>query len=450
MRFFSSLPRSRVAVVGFGYIGTCLGVALADRGNTVVGVDSDHDLVDDLRAGRSPVPEPGLAEAMATCVGSSRLSFTTDYDVTRDVDVVLITVGTPVDESGAVVITALEQACRELCSRLRPGQLVVVKSTVAPGTTRTLVAPILAGSGLVPDQDFGLAYCPERLSEGCALAQLGELPVVVGGLGEDSANAAAAFWRSAMEVSVQVVASADVAEVVKLASNWWIDCNVAIANELARFCAGFDVDVLDVIRTANSLPKGDGRVNILLPSVGVGGSCLTKDPWMTWRAGRDRGVALETIETARRINDAMPEYTSVTIFDELLKMGRDPATARVAILGVAFKSGTGDMRNTPVREVVRSLQAAGPELRVFDPLADPAEIEAELGLSPSRNLDAAVAGVDAVAVLAGHRPFREIDMMWLRDRVAMPCLVFDGRMYYPRAEIERMTRLGFRYRGIGR
>ena len=450
MRFFSGLPSSRIAVVGFGYVGSCLGVALADRGHTVVGVDSDHDLVEDLRAGRSRVPEPGLAEALARWAGSPRLSFATDYDVTRNADVVLIAVGTPVDASGVLLTAALEHACRELSSRLRPGQLVVVKSTVAPGTMRTLVAPVLAGSGLVPGQDFGLAHCPNRLAEGSALAQLRELPVVVGGYGRESADAAAAFWRSALDVPVQVVSTVDVAEVVKLASNWWIDANIAIANELARFCARLDIDVLEVIGAANSLPKGDGRVNILLPGPGVGGSCLVKDSWMAWRAGRDRGVALNTVETARRINDAMPEYTCETILDELVKMGRDPASARVAVLGAAFKNGTGDLRNTPVREVVRSLRAAGPQVRVFDPLADQAELEAELGLAPAPDLDDAVAGAHAVAVLAGHQPFREIDPLWLRDRVAMPCLVFDGRLYCTRAEIDRLEALGFRYRGIGR
>lgn len=171
---------------------------------------------------------------------------------------------------------------------------------------------------------------------------------------------------------------------------------------------------------------------------------------MAWRTGRDRGVTLHTVETARRINDAMPEYTCEMILDELVKMGRDPASARVAVLGAAFKSGTGDLRNTPVREVVRSLRAAGPEVRVFDPLADPAEIEAELGLAPVRDLDAAVAGAHAVAVLAAHQPFREIDPVWLCDRVAMPCLVFDGRAYYARAEIDHLESLGFRYCGIGR
>ncbi|MBF6329817.1 nucleotide sugar dehydrogenase [Nocardia transvalensis] len=439
-----------MAVVGFGYVGSCLGVTLAERGFTVVGIDNDVGVIEGLRAGRSRIPEPGLAEALARLVGSSHLTFTTDYDAVRSVDVVVVTVGTPVDEAGALSTAPLEQVCHQLAPRLRRGQLVILKSTVAPGVTRTLVASLLAGSGLRPGEDFGLAYCPERLAEGAALAQLRELTVVVGGYDLASAEAAARFWRTGLNVPVHEVPSADVAEIVKLATNWWIDANIAIANELARLCAAFDVDVLEVIGAASSLPKGGGHVNILLPSVGVGGSCLTKDPWMAWRAGRDRGVTLHTIETARQVNDAMPEFSHGLIRDELVKMGRDPAAARIAILGVSFKNDTGDLRNTPVRGVVDALRAAGTEFRVYDPLADPTEVRAVLGVDPAASLAEAVAGVDAVAVLAGHRPFHGIDMEWLRDQVTMPCLVFDGRIYYPPERIERLRALGFRYRGVGR
>jgi UDP-N-acetyl-D-mannosaminuronic acid dehydrogenase len=436
--------------VGFGYIGSCLGVTLADRGLTVVGIDSDLSMIAELRSGRCAIPEPGLAEAIGRLAGSPRLTFTDDHDAVREVDVVVITVGTPVDQDGALVTAQLEDVCRQLAPRLRAGQLVILKSTVSPGITRTVVAPLLEGGGLQHGRDFGLAYCPERLAEGSALAQLRELTVVVGGCGPDSSAAAARFWRTALDVPVQTVPTSDIAEIVKLATNWWIDANIAMTNELAQFCALFEVDVLEVIAAANTLPKGGGHVNILLPSVGVGGSCLTKDPWMTWRAARDRGARLHTIETARRVNDEMPEYAFEVIRSELVKMGKDPASAKVAILGASFKSDTGDLRDTPVKGVVRALRGIGAEVRVFDPLADPAEIDAELGCPPAPTFEHAVAGADCVAVLAGHRAFHDIVLERLRELVAMPCLVFDGRMYYPPETIRRLRELGFGYRGIGR
>lgn len=439
-----------VAVVGFGYIGSCLGTALAERGTRVVALDSHASLIDDLRAGRCRTPEPGMAEALGAVRRQGRVRFTTDYAALSDVNVVVITVGTPTAADGTLLTGQLTAVCRELAPRLRRGQLVIVRSTVAPGVTRTLVVPLLEESGLVEGEDFGVAYCPERLAEGTALAEVRELPVVVGGCSESSGVAAAEFWRQTLGVDVLNVASVDVAELVKLATNWWIDANIAIANELAQFCTAHGVDVLDVVAAANSLPKGSGNVNVLLPSVGVGGACLTKDPWMTWQAAQRRGVQLRTIETARRVNDDMPGVACRLIGDGLVRLGKDLAGARIAVLGVAFKNDTGDLRRTPVQGVVAGLRAAGAKVRLFDPMAEPAEIRELFGCLPEATLDAAVAGADAVAVLAGHRQFHAIDLDWLRDAVSMPCLMFDGRMYWPADTVRRIERLGFGFCGIGR
>ncbi|WP_236743308.1 MULTISPECIES: nucleotide sugar dehydrogenase [Nocardiopsis] len=436
--------------MGFGYVGCCLGVALAENGITVVGIENDPALVARLRAGQCPVPEPGVTEALARLAGSPDLSFTTDYDGLLDADVVVITVGTPVDEHGSLMTEQLERVCEQVAPRLRPGRLVIVKSTVVPGTTRTLVAPLLEHGGLTQERDFGLVCCPERLAEGEALAQIGELPVVVGGSGPEGVAAAARFWERVLSVPTRVLPSSDAAETVKLATNWWIDANVAMANELAQFCAAFDIDVTDVIGASNSLPKGAGNVNILQPGIGVGGACLTKDPWMAWRAAMDRGVRLRTIDTARRVNDGMPAYTAEMILEELVKLGRDPAAAEIAVLGVAFKGGTGDLRNTPVKEVVGHLRGAGARVRMYDPLVDPDRMRAEMGATVADSLDDAVRGTDAVALLAGHPQFRDVPPERLRDLVPAPALVFDGRSYFTAEEIARLRELGFHYRGVGR
>lgn len=439
-----------VAVVGFGYVGSCLGVTLAERGMHVVAIDQDQSTVDELLRGECRIPEPGLARAVAHLTASSRLHATTDYAAASDADVVLIAVGTPVDPHRGLIADQLIDACMRLAPRLRRGQLVILKCTVPPATTRTLVAPLLEAGGLVHEVDFGLAFCPERLAEGEALQQLTRLPVVVGGCGPASTEAAGRFWAYALGVPVHPVPSPETAELVKLATNWWIDTNVAIANELARYCATLKVDVLDVVSRANALPKGQSTVNLLLPSIGVGGQCLTKDPWMAWRDARDRGVDLTTVETARRVNDDMPAYAADVITDELIKMGRDPAASTVAILGVAFKNNTGDLRSTPVHGVVNGLRASGVRVRLFDPLADPDQVVRWFGVPPATTLEGAVAVADCIAVLAGHDEFRTVDFARLRHGVAMPCLVFDGRMYYPPDTIRQLREWGYEYRGIGR
>lgn len=450
MRFLPDSREPKVAIIGFGYVGCCLGVTLADQGLYVTGIDRNPHLVSELNAGRCHISEPGLPEALEKLRGTSRLTFSTEYDAIEDADVVVIAVGTPIGPDRSLITEQLEEVCVTLAPQLRRGQLVVLKSTVAPGTTRGLVRPLLEGGGLVQGNDFGLVFCPERLSEGNALSELRELPIIVGGCDPESTHSATEFWKRALNVPVCEYTSLEVAEIVKLADNWWIDHNIALANDLARLCDVFRVDVLQVITGANSLPKGTGRVNILLPSVGVGGYCLTKDPWITWNAARERGVRLRTIETGRAVNDAMPAYTHETISAELVRAGWDPKHAKVAVLGAAFKNNTGDLRSTPVKPVVDGLLAAGVTVSLFDPLANPAELRSLMGVEASATLEEAVDGAHCLAVLAGHEPFRQLDFAALRECVPSPCLIFDGRAYYSQETIDELRRLGFDYRGIGR
>jgi dTDP-alpha-D-glucose dehydrogenase len=450
MEFLPEDRKPSVAVVGFGYVGSCLGATLAERGVRVFGIDSNPRLIEEMRAGHCRFNEPGLAEAIERGRGSGTLTLSTDYAAVQSADVVIIAVGTPVDANRSIVTDHLEAVCASLAPQLRTGHLIILKSTVAPGTTTGLVRPLLEKSGLVQGRDFGLAFCPERLAEGNALAQFRTIPIVIGGCDDASAAAAREFWLGAMGVEVLPFASPEIAELVKLTDNWWIDANIALANELARLCGPLGVDVLDVIAGANSLPKGSSHVNVLLPSVGVGGSCLTKDPWILWSAGREHGVRLRVAETAREVNDAMPGYAHDLIVDGVAGLGKDPTSAKVAVLGLAFKNNTNDLRHTPVRPVVEALRASCGQVAIYDHLVADDAARAEFGLQPSPSMHDAVQNADCVAVLAGHDRFRDLDFVDLARRVSMPCLVIDGRAYYPRQTIEQMRGLGFVYRGIGR
>ncbi|MFF3444691.1 nucleotide sugar dehydrogenase [Streptosporangium sp. NPDC002721] len=450
MRFLPDRENITAAVLGLGYVGSCVAAVLADRGVNVIGVDTDPVLVEELNSGHCRFSEAGLPELVARHAGTGRLRVTTSYEGVSEADVVIVAVGTPTGERGVMKESQLRGACEELGRHIRPGQLLVFKSTVPPGVTRTLALPLLERGGLVCGEDFGLAFCPERLSEGTALRELRSFPIIVGGWCADSTQAAVEFWRRAVGVEVIPVASLEAAEMVKLADNWWIDHNIALANELARLCAALEVDVLDIISAANSIPKGNGNVNILLPSVGVGGSCLTKDPWMVWLAARQRGIDLLTIPAAREVNDSMPGYTSELIVEELVKLGRSPVGAKVAVLGLAFKNNTGDLRETPVRPVVEELRRVGAEVTLYDPLVDGDEAEKLFGLPQAPSLEEAVRGADCLAILAWHREFQDIDFAELRERVAPSCAVVDGRAYYPRETIDLLRETGFAYRGIGR
>ncbi|WP_328450766.1 MULTISPECIES: nucleotide sugar dehydrogenase [unclassified Amycolatopsis] len=448
MRFLPDHDQLRVAVIGFGYVGSCIAATLADRGFDVVGVDTDPRLLDELARGHCRFAEEGLADLIFQGLADGHLRVTTEIADAAEADVILISVGTPVREDGSLAEEQLRGACRALSPHLRPGQLIVLKSTVPPGTTRGIVLPLLEESGLTGGVDFGLAFTPERLAEGTALRELRTFPIVAGGLGADSEAAAEAFWRRALDVEVIPRDSLEAAEIVKLASNWWIDLNIALANELAKFCALYGVDVLDVITAANTIPKGAGNVNILLPSVGVGGSCLTKDPWMVWRSADRRGLQIRTAPAGREVNAGMPEYTAQLAVDELVRQGKNPTGSKVAVLGLAFKNDTGDLRATPTVGAVKTLAKAGLTVTVHDPLVDPDAAEELFGVRPTASLEEAVRDADCVAILALHRDFHDIDFAALP--VAENCLVLDGRAYYPKEKIAELRAAGYVYRGIGR
>lgn len=293
-----------------------------------------------------------------------------------------------------------------------------------------------------------MAFCPERLAEGRAIAEFQSIPVVVGGVDPDSTHAAAAFWREALEVEVVEVSSSLGAELVKLADNLWIDLNIALANELAQLCDRLgEVDVLEVIRAANTLPKVDHNVNILVPSIGVGGYCLTKDPWFVHSMGAQLGLDLQTPQVSRRVNDGMAAYAA-DLMDRTL--GGPANGRRITVLGVAFKSDTGDCRFTPTVPVMEALLAKGYELTAYDPYVDPRTSDCELPVPLDSDIGSAVADADCVAYFTGHQQFKDVPMSWLAQRVKPGALIFDGRMYFSPDTIEEISALGLRYKGVGR
>ncbi|MHB8351542.1 MAG: nucleotide sugar dehydrogenase [Thermoplasmata archaeon] len=412
-----------VAMVGFGYVGTILGAYLASRGFRVTAIESQPEVVRSLNEGKIHIQEAGLEAALAPLLASGRLTVTGAPEAIRNASTIILTVGTPLGRGIAPDLSALRQAARDIAPHLHDGQLVIVKSTVPPGTTRRVIAPLLEGAGGSAGKSFHLAYCPERLSEGNALKEVPALPVVVSGISESSARAAEAFWEAAGLRTIRV-GTLEAGEIVKLADNVWIDVTVALTNELAQVCEALDVDALDVIRAANTLAKGSGHVNYLHPGIGVGGSCLTKDPWFftDLAASLNREVILPA--AGRRVNEAVPARVAVVIAAELGRRGPGP-NPRVAVLGFAFKGSTGDTRHTPVRALVGQLAAAGCAVALHDPWIDADRLRAESGLVADPTIEACVKGASCVVIAANHPEFLNLSPDRLGG-VAPGCFVYDG------------------------
>jgi dTDP-alpha-D-glucose dehydrogenase len=440
--------RSGIAVVGFGYIGTVIGAVLADRGWPVTGIDVRQNVVDEINLGKTTVPEPGLNELVSRSVGVGRLGATTDFGAIADNDFIIVTVGTPLGPDFEPIVDDITAAARAVGEHLHRGHIVILKSTVPPDTTETLVRPILEeASGLRAGVDFGLAFCPERLAEGQAIRELTSIPVVVGAVDERSARACTTLWRHALGVDSVVVDRPRTAEMVKLADNLWVDLNVALANELAKVCDRLGIDALQVIEAANTMPKGGSPANILRPSMGVGGYCLTKDPWFVDHLGKSVGLDLEIPRTSRTVNDTMPAYTYGLLQQLLADQGKTVEASRIAVLGIAFKNNTGDCRLTPTKYVVALLEESGCELSVHDPWV-PTEEAVEVTKIPlTADIESAVEGADALVVLAGHRQFHQIPLVRLAELTAARCVFLDGRNSFDPAAVRAA---GFVYKGIGR
>ncbi len=393
---------SKVCVIGLGYIGLPTASTLATHGLQVVGVDINTEVVDILRNGGVHISEPGLRQLVREAVESGRLKVS---DTPEAADAFIIAVPTPFYEhqqgsfNGQTYrladMRAVTSATESIVAHLRPGNLVVLESTSPPCTTMDLVRPILERSGLKAGADFHLAYSPERVLPGRILQELSENARVIGGVDAESAVAGKDLYAHFVKGEI-VLTDATTAEMVKLMENTYRDINIAIAIEFSRLAERFGVDIWEAISIANRHP----RVKILNPGPGVGGHCISVDPWFLVEAAPD---LTQLISTARHVNDEQPQYVL-----ELVKTaaGSDLRGKRIAALGLAFKPDVDDLRESPAIEVARQLTQAGAKVRVYEPYKLDAVIP---GVFSASTLDEAVAEAEVIILLVGHRELKELD-----------------------------------------
>ena len=385
--------RRDVAIVGAGYVGVPLAQVFAEAGKAVVLVDVDASRVERLNRGESYI-EDVSSETLRTLVESGRVTATTDYDAVREVDAILIALPTPLSRQREPDLRILVSAAEELATRLRPGQLVVLESTTYPGTTREQVLPPLErGSGLRAGQDFHLAFSPERVDPGREDWTTKNVPKVVGGIDEASTEAAAEFYASAMD-TVHRVSSPEAAELTKLLENIFRSVNIALVNELAQLCDRMGIDVWEVVEAAATKPFGFMSFQ---PGPGLGGHCIPVDPfYLTWKA-REFGFYTEFIELAGKVNESMPYFCRSVVSQALNhSLERSLKGSRILVLGVSYKPGIGDTRESPALKLIELLQNAGSRVSYHDPHVPALP---ELGLS-SVPLEAD--SYDCIAIVTDH------------------------------------------------
>ncbi len=381
----------KIGVIGLGYVGLPLAVAFAEEGHEVVGLDSDGRKMATLGEGRSYV-EDVSEEALRRVAGNLRPS--TDYADLASCHAVIVCVPTPLTSSREPDLTFLIDSASSLARVLQPEQLVVLESTTYPGTTRERLLPVLEESGLAGGRDFHLAFSPERIDPGRTDYTVRTTPKLVGGLTERCAERARELYSEICD-EVVVVSTPETAELAKLLENIFRSVNIALVNELAQLCDRLGIDVWEVVDAAATKPFGFMRFE---PGPGMGGHCLPVDPFYLAFKAREADFYPEFIELAGKINQAQPQFCVERIERALNDVSKPVKGSRILILGVSYKRGVGDVRESPALKIIRRLRELGAEIDYHDPHVPQL---GELGLSSS-DLKASVPAADLVAIVTAH------------------------------------------------
>jgi UDP-N-acetyl-D-glucosamine dehydrogenase len=401
---------TRIAVIGQGYVGLPLALALAEAGREVIGVDASAARVRELRDGHSPIDDVDDARLADGLNGGRYAVAGTDEADLTSVSVLFVCVPTPLTDAKEPDLGPLLAAAKTIRGQLREGQLVVLQSTTFPGTTTGPFREALEKGGLRAGEQFDLAFAPERVNPGDPASASRETPRLVGGTTEQATKRAAAVLRSINDRVVEV-SSPDVAELAKLLENVFRNVNIALVNQLALLCERMNLDVWEVIDAASTKPFGFMR---FLPGPGVGGHCIPVDPYyLSWRARQFEFVD-RFVELAGDINYGMPRHVVELAAEALNERGKALRGARVGVLGVAFKANVRDPRNSPAAAVISGLRARGAEVAFHDPHV--ARFTASDGTAlTSLPLDDVLA-MDLVVVVTRHRA---IDWARVYERAAL-------------------------------
>ena len=396
-----------VGVIGLGYVGLPLAVAFAQEGCEVIGVDVDARKVEAIAAGRSYI-EDVSDEVLGAAAGRIRAS--TRYADLTDADAVLVCVPTPLTRNREPDLGPLIESTRALAGVLRADQLVVLESTTYPGTTRERVAPLLEESGLAAGRDFHLAFSPERVDPGRTDFTLRNTPKVLGGLTEACAERAEALYGLVCD-HVLRVSTPEAAELTKLLENIFRSVNIALVNELAMLTDRMGIDIWEVVDAAATKPYGFMRFD---PGPGMGGHCLPVDPfYLSWRA-REFDMATEFIELAGKVNQQMPYHCVAKAQRALNDRGLSVKGARVAVIGVSYKPGVGDVRESPALKIMALLKDLGAEVLYHDPHVA-SVTEFDLTSTP---LEQALTDADLALIVTAH-PGVDHDLIARRARLVV-------------------------------
>lgn len=380
----------KVCILGLGYIGLPTAGMLASSGYKVYGVDVNPKVVNTINNSDIHIEEPGLKTLVNAAINSGNLEA---YEKPKEADIYIIAVPTPVKENKKACLDYIEIAANSIINLLKPSDLVILESTSPPETTKNFLVPILKKSNLKIGDEVLVAYCPEKVLPGKIINELTQNKRIIGGINEKSAQAAKEMYSSFVEGEIYLTDSTT-AEMVKVMENTYRDVNIALANELAKISSELGISAWDVVQLANLHP----RVNLHSPGPGVGGHCISVDPWFI--VEKHPSLA-HLITQARSVNDSMPEYTYKMILNQI----KDISNPKIAILGITYKPDIDDIRESPSIEIIKMIQENNPNisLSIYDPHVEYFK-EGKL----ESNLEKALKDCDCIVLAVNHSEFQSI------------------------------------------
>lgn len=426
-RVTTMIGTKTAAVVGLGYVGLPVALLAARRGWQVTGLDIDADKVASLEAGKLPLVDDALQQQL----DAHPFSATTDFQAVSDANVIVVAVPTPVTDHNQPDLEPLKSALTSLRPHLQEGQVLIIESTINPGVMDEVIAPLL---GDLIDQ-IHLAHCPERINPGDSDWPIEKIPRVIGGQTPAATEKAAAFYESILDAPVMPMGSMTEAEAVKILENTFRDINIAYINEMAKSFSTLGIDITNVIAGAATKPFA---FLPHYPGNGVGGHCISVDPYYMIERARQAGFDHKFLKLARSINESMPQYTVDLLDQAAQKSDLNLAKSTIALLGVTYKADIDDIRHSPALEILDLLKQQSRQVVIFDPYRP--------DLSTTQTLPAALAAADVIMLGTNHQQFvKDLTAEVLTD--AKIKLVIDGKNCL---DADSIAAAGIAYRGIGR
>lgn len=415
----------RINIIGLGYVGLPLAILADSKGYEVTGIDINENLIKNLKEGKAHINFGDNKNLLL----NSNIRFTTKYESIQDSDITLISVSTPVTKENEPDLFNLISVINMIKERISNDHLIIIESTVYPGTCEDIIKPLLDKTG----ENYLLAYCPERIRPGDKTWDIKNIPRIIGGINYISTKKAMNFYNSIIEAEIKEVSSIKIAEASKILENTFRDVNIAFINEMAKSFDKLGIDIKETIDAASTKPFG---FLPHYPGVGVGGHCIPIDPHYLISKAKSEGFDHEILKLSRNINDSMPSYAVGLFENELSKLNYQIINSNVGILGLSYKGNVNDLRESPSLEIIKILKEKEANIFTYDPLLK--------NESTENSLSDLIEKVDYIILATDHNEFKKINALMFKGKIK---IIIDGRNMLDKTEIQDM---GIIYKGIGR